>query len=173
MENQCQRWSLHGGKGINVEVGSLQWGKCSIEMSTLRPWTLVIEKVYSLDLSSPPAWYIRILQIWKLCLPQTSNWLYLRGFGSSSEPEEAKGVKLQHLIWLRPKAKVDRTPYALEQLKAAINFNDGIGKCTHSHEVGCIFQQDCSSYFRARARSFMKSIILNNCNIRNGSQAWT
>ena len=61
-----------------------------------------------------------------------------------------------------------RTPYPLEQLKAAINFNDGVGKCTRSREVGCIFQQDCSFYFRARTGSLM-----NNVNIRNGTQAWT
>ena len=51
-----------------------------------------------------------------------SNWLLLKGFGSSSE--EAKGVKLQY-----------RTPYPLEQLKAAKNFNDGVGKCTRGRSV--------------------------------------
>ena len=60
-----------------------------------------------------------------------------------------------------------RTPYPLEQLKAAINFNDGVGKCTRGRSVA-YFQQDCSFYFRARAGSFM-----NNVNIRNGTQAWT
>ena len=28
-----------------------------------------------------------------------------------------------------------RTPYPLEQLKAAINFNDGVGKCTRGRSV--------------------------------------
>ena len=44
-------------------------------------------------------------------------------------------MKLQHLICFRPKAKINRTPYALQQLKAAINFSDGIGKCTHGWSV--------------------------------------
>ena len=54
---------------------------------------------------------------------------------------------------------MDRTPYPLEQLKAAINFNDGVGKCTHGRSV---------AYF-----SKIVHFTSEQGRVRNGTQAWT
>ena len=154
MENQCQRWSLEGNQ---CRSWSLQGGKCSIKMSTLRPWARWSKKFIVLTFLTllHDTWGY-LLQIWKLYLPQTYQTDYSY---EALRPHLRRQKAWNFSIWFRPKAKIDRTPYPLEQLKAGINFNECVGKCTHG--------QDWSFYFRARAGSFMKSIILNNVNIRN------
>ena len=117
--NQCR--SLKGGEMLDRDEHA-------------EAMSQVIEKLYSLDLFSP-------------CLIDEDTYFRSENCVYHRHIKLAIVTRLWVLIWggkrcetsvsdhFRPKAKIDRTPYPLEQLKAAINFNGGVGKCTHGRSV--------------------------------------
>ena len=148
------RINVNAEVSINVEV-CMQGGVMLDRDEHAEAMSQVIEKVYGLDLLSPLAWYMRILTTDLKAVFTTDIKL-------------AIVMRLWVLIW-GGKRRETSVSYSLSTwtVEGSYKFQ---WRCwqMHTWEVGCIFQQDCSFYFRATAESFM-----NNVNIRNGTQAWT